>query len=145
MSRIVWTFGWIAVATWSVVCAAAYGLFDLIGRVSMRNADVFSTDPYTVEWVWRVMSAVHSLSTGAVLTAWAIVSLLILAVPWTLDRMMAVGPARRGLVPEPVRPSRDGVIDLGPDQYSVRPAVPPAGSGGWSGTPPRIPPGRPGA
>ena len=140
MSRVLWVFGWIGVAIWSLLCAATYGLFDLVGRLVMRNADAFSADPSTVEGIWRVLNVLHSLSTGAVLVAWAVVSLLILAVPWAIDRM--IGPvagrptARPGRVPQP---GPGGVIDLAPDQYSVGPAR--AGGTSWAGAPPRIPPG----
>ncbi|WP_375458094.1 hypothetical protein [uncultured Enterovirga sp.] len=125
MSRLVWTFGWIGVAVWSLVCAAVYGVFDLVGRLLSRNADTFATDPTTVEWLWRVLNFLHSLSTGAVVVAWAVVSLLILAVPWVLDRML--GAPERGHVTARYRTGGpmgrdDGVIDLAPDQYSVGPA-----------------------
>ena len=124
MSRIVWTFGWVGVLVWSLLCAAAYGLLDVIGRLSMRNADAFSADPDTVEGLWHVFSVLHSLSTGAVLVAWALVSLLILAVPWAVDRM--IGPPasrdpRRPGLRRPMPSGRGDVIDLAPDQYSVGP------------------------
>ena len=127
MSRVAWLFGWTAVAVWSLVCAAAYGLFDLVGRSLMRNADAFSGDANVVEGIWRLFSVLHGLSTWAVLVAWAIVSLLILAVPWALDRLLAAPAPGRATVRPTVRGgpfhSRDeGVIDLGPDQYSVGPA-----------------------
>ena len=123
MSRVVWGLGWVGVAIWSLVCAAAYGLFDLVGRVSMRNADAFSSDPNTVEGIWRLLSALHSLSTWAILIGWAIVSLLILSVPWLIDRMMSSPNVRvvRGTASVRPRESRDGVIDIGPDQYTVGP------------------------
>lgn len=169
MTRLVWLFGWAAVAIWSLVCWAAYGLFDLFGRFAMRNADALASDPDVVEGIWRLLSALHSLSTGVVLVVWALVSLLILAVPWVLSRMVGGAGATvtvrrtagRGFPGPGVRPSgfggpaasgagspapgarfgRDeGVIDLAPDQYTVRPA--PETRAGTPGPTPRIPPGR---
>jgi hypothetical protein len=141
VTRIVWLFGWISVGIWSLFCALTYGLFDLFGRFVARNADAFSSDPQTVEWLWRTLNVLHSLSTGAIVVVWAVVSLLILAVPWVIDRM--IGPANRTPVADPTfrgpAPlARDGgVIDLTPDQYSVGPR--PSGSP-HSGTTPRIVP-----
>lgn len=139
MRRLVWGFGWAGVVVWSLVCALAYGLFDLVGRVSMRNADMFSSDPGTVEGIWRTFSFLHGLSTGAITVGWAVVSLLILAVPWFFDRMLS-SPGRepahlatsaetfRGRMP----PTRGGeaVIDLEPDQYSVGPPPDPRAHSG---------------
>ena len=140
MTRLVWAFGWVGVAIWSLFCALAYGLFDLVGKGFMRNADAFSNSPEAVESLWKFFSFLHSFSTGAVLVIWAFVSLMILAVPWAIDRM--VGPPRyRGAVPPQVHPQapdprfdrRGDVIDLAPDQYSV-------GPDGARGAPPRLPP-----
>ena len=141
MTRILWVFGWIGVAIWSLVCALAYGLFDLVGRGFMRNADSFSSSPETVEGIFKVFSFLHSFSTGAVVFVWATVSLLILAVPWAIDRIL--GPARRTGMPNPPvppgwrgEPMRDprGVIDLEPGQYSVTPRP---GEAGRAVPPPR--------
>lgn len=145
MRRLLWAFGWVGVAIWSLMCALAYGLFDLVGRGFMRSADSWSSSPETVEGIWKFFSVLHSFSTGAVLVVWAIVSLMILAVPWTIDRL--AGPsAARGVMPAPHsgahggyggRFDGPGVIDLPPDQYSTAPrgtSAPPQGA------PPRIPP-----
>lgn len=145
MRRLLWTFGWVSVAIWSLMCALAYGLFDLVGRGFMRSADSWSSSPETVEGIWKFFSFLHSFSTGAVLVVWAIVSLMILAVPWTIDRL--AGPsAARGVMPAPHAGAQGayggrfdgpGVIDLPPDQYSTSPradGTPP------QGMPPRIPP-----
>lgn len=138
MTRLVWAFGWVGVALWSVTCAVVYFLFDLIGRGLMRSSDSFSRTPETVEGIWKFFSFLHSFSTGAVIFVWAIVSLLILAVPWTLDRI--IGRAPRGAMPTP-HPGfhgqgrydgPGGVIDLPPDQYKVGEPQ--------SGAAPRIPP-----
>jgi hypothetical protein len=144
MTRLVWAMGWVGVAIWSLFCALAYGLFDLVGRGFMRNADSFSATPETVESIFNVFSVLHSFSTGAILVVWAAVSLAILAVPWVIDRMVgrsvrvAAGPPVHRTGPGAAfgtRPPPGNVIDLGQDQYSVTPRGGPA-----SGTPPRIPP-----
>ena len=131
MKRAVWLFGWIGVAVWSLTCAVFYGVVNMIGGWAVRNADMVSSDPQVVEWTWRVLSAVHSLSTGAVLVGWGLVSLMILAVPWLLDRL--AGPEARVATMQVGRRSfqaggsgrpgsRDDVIDLAPGDYSVGPA-----------------------
>jgi hypothetical protein len=117
----------------------------------MRNADAFSADPETVEWIWRVFSWLHGLSTSIALVIWGVVALAILAVPWLFDRLVgrstvlrtpppwvqppmsnAAGP--NGPMP---RAGEDGVIDLGPDQYRVEPGE---GRSSRGGSVPRIVP-----
>lgn len=121
MSRVMWVFGWAGVGLWSLVCWAAYAAFDLLGRFLKRNADAVSSDPEIVEGVFAILNFLHGLSTSAVLFVWAVVTLLILAVPWLIDRMLAPpkgAPARPPARTPFGRP--DGrVIDLGPDQYRV--------------------------
>lgn len=138
MRRLVWTVSWVCVAVWSLFCAAAYGVFNLVGGWAARNADAFSSDPQTVEWVFQVLSWLHSLSTGAVLVGWGAVSLMILGVPWFLDRI-AAGRVRGATVvrggPTWAGGARDGVIDLAPDQYSVGPTSVGPGSVGPTSAP----------
>ena len=125
MRRFVWAFAWASVAIWSLFCAVAYGVFNVVGGWATRNADMFASDPQTVEWIWRVFSWIHSLSLGAVTFGWGVVSLMMLAVPWLFDRLVPIdvraqGRGAPGWAPPP---TRDGVIDLAPDQYSVRPGA----------------------
>ena len=151
MRRLVWAFGWVSVAIWSLVCALAYGLFDLVGRGMMRSSDAWSSSPETVEGIFKFFSFLHSFSTGAVLVVWAIVSLAILAVPWAVDRMIGRMPAGAMPAPHPGFPRQErqgrqerqerydgpgGVIDLPPDQYSVGPGGEPR-RGGVPTVPPR--------
>ena len=136
MRRLFWVLAWVGVAFWSPFALAAYGIVNVAGSAAMRNADMLSSDPETVEWIFRVMGWVHSLSTSVVLVVWGVVSLAILAVPWFLDRMAGAviqHPAHVGRAPE------RGVIDLAPDQYSVdaRPT-----DGQPNGPLPRLPSGR---
>ena len=130
MSRLIWVIAWFGIAIWSLVAFLAYGLVDALGSAAMRNADMFSSDPETVEWVFRVISWIHSLSTSIALVVWGVVSLAILGVPWLLDRMVGRSSVvvRSGIIQPgaPFRRPEDGVIDLAPDQYSVRPG--PTGS-----------------
>ena len=144
MRRLVWVFGWVGVAIWSLTCALAYGLFDLVGRGLMRTADTWSKSPETVEGIFKFFSFLHSFSTGAVVVIWAIVSLMILAVPWVIDRI--AGRAPQATMPAPHSgfhgagrydgPGGGGVIDLPADQYSVGPRGEPQPG------PSRIPPVR---
>lgn len=135
MRRLVWTVAWVCVAVWSLFSAAAYGVFNLVGGWASRNADLFASDPQSVEWVWRIFSSLHSLSTGAVLVGWGLVSLMILAVPWVLDRAAATSTARTTVMGDGrshVRGDGAGVIELSPDQYSV--GTPPRAAGPASRT-----------
>ena len=140
MRRLLWFGAWSAVAIWSLFALVAYNLLDFAGGMAMRNADAFSSDPQTVEWIWRVFSWMRGLSTSIALVVWGVVSLAILSVPWFLDRVIG----RSGTIhsgPRPtIRPGvgPGGVVDLAPDQYSVRPD----GSGGAQGSVPRIHPPR---
>ena len=146
MRRLVWAFGWIGVAIWSLTCALAYGLFDLVGRGLMRTSDSWSSSPETVEGLFKFFSFLHSFSTGAVVVTWAIVSVMILAVPWVIDRV--AGKAQQGGMPAPHMGQQGGferrgpppggpggIIDLPADQYSVGPRGEPQ-----QGPAPRIPP-----
>lgn len=117
MSRVLWVFGWIGVAIWSLVAFVVYGFIDLVGQAMMRNADAFSSEPETVEWIWRVMSWIHGASTSVTLVVWGLVTLAILSVPWLFDRLSA-----RARPAGTIRPRRDGIIDLAPGDYVVRPA-----------------------
>jgi hypothetical protein len=141
--RLLWVGAWFAVAVWSLIAFAAYGLIDAAGSVAMRNADVFSTDPATVEWIWQVFSWLRGLSTSIALVIWGVISLAILSVPWLIDRVVGrtviVRSATTSSSPfsgQRTRPVEEGVIDLAPDQYSVGPAP----NGGQSGPVPRITP-----
>lgn len=119
MSRLLWGLTWVGVAIWSLFAFAAYGLVDLVGQTAMRNADAFSTNPETVEWIFGLFSWGRGLSVSVILVVWGTVSLAMLAVPWLFDRLV-----RRQPVQAAHRPARDGVIDLGPGDYSVGPVDP---------------------
>jgi hypothetical protein len=133
--RLLWFGAWTAVALWSLFALVTYNLLDFAGSVAMRNADAFSTDPETVEWIFNVFRWMRGLSTSIALVVWGVISLAILAVPWLLDRIIGRSVVVRPGVPVPTAP-RDGVIDLGPDQYSVRTGGPAHGSV------PQVPPRR---
>ncbi len=136
MSRLLWVAGWVGVAVWSLLAFAAYGLVDVVGQAAMRNADIFSADPETVEWIFGTFSWARGLSVSIILVVWGVVSLAILAVPWLFDRLAS------GTQAAPRRdPRRDGVIDLAPGDYGVRPSAPADRYGGPSAVP-RIPPPR---
>lgn len=136
MRGFLWLCAWVAVALWSLAAFLAYGLIDAVGDLAMRNADAFSADPETVEWIWRVFSWLHGFSTSIALVAWGVVSLAILAVPWLFDRLIGRSMVLRTPPPYAGRPgpSADGVIDLAPDQYKVEPGA------SRPGSVPRVPP-----
>jgi hypothetical protein len=134
MRRVLWAAGWVGVFFWSLFALAAYGVVDLVGGAFMRNADAFSGDPGTVEWLFNLFGWIRSFSTSAILVVWGLVSLAILAVPWLFDRLTVTTVPRAGYAPHPPV-MRDGVIDLGPGDYTVRNPEP-----GRSGPAPRISP-----
>ena len=117
MMKLIWTFGWAAVAVWSLFAFAAYGLVDLFGGLAARHADVVPGQPETVEWLSGFFLTLRNLGTTLILLVWGFVSLCILSVPWMLSRIVTVAP-RAGDGPFVARRT-DGVIDLPSDQYAV--------------------------
>jgi len=81
MRRLLWVLAWIAVALWSLFAWGAYGLLDIFGDLAVRNADIVSDHPETVEWLSWAFATLRSLGLGAIVFVWGAVSLLILAVP----------------------------------------------------------------
>jgi hypothetical protein len=124
MTRLAWALAWTAVAVWSLLAWAAYGLVGLFGGLLARGADLVSSDPGTVEAVFNGLSFLRDAGLGVVAVLWAVVSLAILAVPFVLSRARArVRAAQPGLdnqivyppggslpfaVPRPDDPRRDG-------------------------------------
>lgn len=135
MSRLLWIAGWAGVAVWSLLAFAAYGLVDVVGQAAMRNADSFSADPETVEWLFQAFGWARGLSVSIILIVWGFVSLAILAVPWLFGRLTAGARAAR-----PRDPRRDGVIDLAPGDYDVRPPRSAGRSAGPASVPRIAPP-----
>ena len=84
MKRLLWVLAWIAVAFWSLFAWGAYGLLDFFGGVAARNADIVTGHPEAVEWLSWALMTLRGLGLGAVVVVWALVSLLILAVPAVL-------------------------------------------------------------
>jgi hypothetical protein len=81
MRRLLWVLAWIGVALWSLFAWGAHGLLDVFGDLAIRNADIVSDHPETVEWFSWGLATLRSLGLGAIVFVWAAVSLLILAVP----------------------------------------------------------------
>lgn len=89
MRRLLWVVAWVAVALWSLFAWGAHGLLDFFGGVAVRNADLVSNHPETVEWLSWAFATLRSLGLGAIVFVWAVGSLLILAVPAVLGRMFS--------------------------------------------------------
>jgi hypothetical protein len=85
---LLWVLAWIVVAIWSLFAWGAYGLLDLFGGVAVRNADVVSNHPETVEWLSWALAALRGLGLGAIVVIWGFVSLLILAVPAAIGLLL---------------------------------------------------------
>ncbi|HZH53430.1 MAG TPA: hypothetical protein VEZ16_16310 [Microvirga sp.] len=112
MRRLLWALAWICVALWSLFAWGAYGLFDLFGGVAIRNADIVTGHPETVEWLSWALGVLRGLGLAAIVVVWAVISLLILAVPailglflghteprgrerdWSMQRQYPGGPDR---------------------------------------------------
>src|SRR5919107_2614898 len=84
MRRLLWVLAWISVAIWSLFAWGAYGLFDLFGGVAVRNADMVTNHPESVEWLAWALAVIRSLGLTAIVVVWAAISLMILAVPAVL-------------------------------------------------------------
>jgi fatty acid desaturase len=82
MKRLLWVLAWIAVAFWSLFAWGAYGLLDF-----------FTGHPESVEWLSWALMTLRGLGLGAIVFVWALVSLLILAVPAVLG--LFLGGTRR--------------------------------------------------
>jgi hypothetical protein len=112
MRRLLWILAWIGVALWSLFAWGAYGLLDIFGDFAVRNADIVSEHPETVEWLSWGLAVLRSLGLGAVVFVWAAVSLLILAVPAVLGLILPrAQPVERNLYPQGTpggMPARDG-------------------------------------
>ncbi len=89
MTRLAWVMAWTAVAVWSLLAWAAYGLVALFGGVLARGADLVSSDPGTVEVVFNALSFLRDAGLTVVTVLWAAVSLAILGVPFVLSRARA--------------------------------------------------------
>lgn len=95
MRRAVWIFAWLAVAVWSLVAWGAYGLLGVFGDVAVRNADVVTGHPETVELLAWGLATLRDLGLVAVVLVWGFVSLLILAAAAILGRFVGrPAPAR---------------------------------------------------
>ncbi len=85
MRRLLWVVAWCGVALWSLFAWGAYGLLDFFGGFAVRNADIVTSHPETVEWLSWALAVVRSLGLGAIVLVWGFVSLLILALPAVLS------------------------------------------------------------
>jgi hypothetical protein len=119
MRRLLWIIAWFAVAIWSLFAWGAYGLLDFFGGVAARNADIFTVHPETVEWLSWALMTLRGLGLGAVVVVWALVSLLILAVPAVLS--LFLGGARREPYVEEWRGPRGDSRTSGPFTSSAGP------------------------
>jgi hypothetical protein len=88
MRRAVWLFAWAAVVVWSLVAWGAHGLLGMFGDVAVRNADVVTGDPETVEFLAWGLATLRDLGLVAVLLVWGFVSLLILAAAALFSRLV---------------------------------------------------------
>lgn len=109
MRRVVWVLAWIGVAIWSLFAWGAYGLLGFFGDIAVRNADIVTRHPETVEWLSWALATLRGLGLAAVIIVWGLVSLLILGVAAILGYVLGrSGPERghqdwRGRYPEPPR------------------------------------------
>ena len=120
MRRLLWVLAWISVAIWSLFAWGAYGLFDLFGGVAVRNADMVTNHPESVEWLAWALAVIRSLGLTAIVVVWAAISLMILAVPAVLGLFLGrPNPGRSPIDWDAHR--RHGA---GPNGAGMRPAEP---------------------
>jgi hypothetical protein len=101
MRRLLWVLAWIGVALWSLFAWGAHGLLEVFGDLAIRNADIVSGHPETVEWFSWGLTMLRSLGLGAIVFVWAAVSLLILAVPAVIGLILPrAHPSARNPYPQ---------------------------------------------
>jgi hypothetical protein len=116
VTRLAWALAWTAVAFWSLLAWAAYGLVGFFGGLLARGAELVSSDPGTVEFVFNSLSFLRDAGLGVVTVVWAVVSLAILAVPFVLSR------AKARVRAAPLRP-RSGRAGSESGRAPLRPAA----------------------
>jgi hypothetical protein len=94
MRRLIWIVAWLVVAAWSLVAWGSYGLVGLFGDVAVRNADILTGHPETVEFLSWALATLRSLGLFAVVAVWAVVSLLILGAAAVLAKVLGAGAHR---------------------------------------------------
>lgn len=96
MRRFVWISTWVAVALWSLVAWAAYGMLEVGTTVLTGGADLtppppgsFTTgDPPLLEPLFPLFSLAKSFGFAATLIVWGSVSALMVGAAWLLTRFM---------------------------------------------------------
>lgn len=114
MRRLLWVLAWIGVALWSLFAWGAYGLLDFFGNVAVRNADIVSDHPETVEFLSWAFATLQGLGLAAVVVVWGVVSLLILAIPAVVGFVLGRVNPGRGRQDWQMQNSRPGDFPRGP-------------------------------
>lgn len=87
MRQIKWIIAWSGVALWSLFAWGSYAFVDAFTNWASGSADQFSTNPETVEWISSLLISLRHLGLSAVIVVWALVALVILAVPFFWGRL----------------------------------------------------------
>lgn len=93
MRTLMWTFAWIGVAIWSLIAWSGHAIIGIAGAVFGGGGVTTDFGPIGGTGLQNLVDAMADLGQGAVLVVWALVSLMILAVPAIIGRIF--GSRRR--------------------------------------------------
>ncbi len=94
MRNVVWFFGWIGVAVWSLFSWAAWAFFDLFARmVRDSGTDVVSGFPDEPAAIVSLIDFLHGLGGFVFFVVWALVAAALLGVTWLIGRIFPGKPA----------------------------------------------------
>jgi hypothetical protein len=96
MRTLMWTLAWIGVAIWSLIAWSGHAIIGIVGAVFGGGGTTMDFGPIGGTGLQNLVDAMADLGQGAVLVVWALVSLMILAVPAILGRIF--GSRRRAKV-----------------------------------------------
>lgn len=81
MRSLAWILAGVALAVWSALAWAVHALVGFAGGVAGRNADLATSDPQTVEWLFEAARLATGLGEFAVIGVWGLGAVLILLAP----------------------------------------------------------------
>lgn len=87
MRTLMWTVAWIGVAIWSMIAWFGHAMIGVLGAVFGGGGVTTDFGPIGGTGLQNLVDGMADLGQGAVLVVWAIVSLMILAVPAVLGRL----------------------------------------------------------
>ena len=95
MRTLVWIIAAVALAVWSALAWAVHALVGFAGGVAGRNADIATSDPQTVEWLYEAARLATGLGEYAVIIVWALGAIVILLAPMAASMIARLRGAAR--------------------------------------------------